>query len=96
MQFGDYITRKRQERRMSQKELADFLDISYPYMCDIEKDKRSPKGQDIIENIAYYLKLDPDYLYYLTDQIPVIDRRRLDEEQFKNAYSAFRETRHGL
>lgn len=90
MKFGEYITQKRRDSSMSQKELADLLEISYPYMCDIEKGKRSPKGKEMIESIANYLVLDADYLYYLTDQIPAKERGKLSEEQFKDAYSSFK------
>lgn len=96
--FGKYIANARKRRQMSQKELAsrirreeDDSPISPQYLNDIERDRRNPTSDHLIQQFAKVLDVDPDYLSYLAGTFPEeIRRKNLSEEAVKQVFHAFR------
>ena len=84
--------------QMSQKELAsqilreeDDEPISPQYLNDIERDRRNPSSDHLIQQFAKVLKIDADYLSYLAGKLPEeIRRKNLSEDAVKAAFLAFR------
>ena len=65
MTFGSYIADARKKLQMSQKELAtrilreeDGESISPQYINDIERDRRNPTSDHLIQQFAKVLKID--------------------------------------
>lgn len=58
--FGDFIARKREENKITLREMARKLDISAPYLSDVEKDKRNSFDIDKLEQISKILELTDD------------------------------------
>ena len=80
--FGRYIADARKKLQMSQKELAsqilreeDDEPISPQYLNDIERDRRNPSSDHLIQQFAKVLKIDADYLNYLAGKLPEEIRR---------------------
>jgi len=98
--FGSYIAEARKKLSISQKELAarilreeDQQPISPQYLNDIERDRRNPSSDHLIQQFAKVLKIDPDYLHYLAGRLPEeIRRKNLPVEAVKEAFTAFRKT----
>lgn len=96
--FGRYIADARKKLQMSQKELAsqilreeDDEPISPQYLNDIERDRRNPSSDHLIQQFAKVLKIDADYLSYLAGKLPEeIRRKNLSEDAVKAAFHAFR------
>ena len=96
--FGTCIAEARKELKMSQKELAAkiFLEeqekaISPQYLNDIERDRRNPTSDYLIQQFAKALKIDANYLHYLAGKVPDdIRRMNLSAEEVKAAFTAFR------
>jgi transcriptional regulator with XRE-family HTH domain len=96
--FGRYIADARKKLQMSQKELAsqilreeDNESISPQYLNDIERDRRNPTSDHLIQQFAKVLKIDADYLNYLAGKLPEeIRRKNLSEDAVKAAFLAFR------
>ena len=96
--FGRYIADARKKLQMSQKELAsqilreeDDEPISPQYLNDIERDRRNPSSDHLIQQRATVLKIDADYLSYLAGKLPEeIRRKNLSEDAVKAAFLAFR------
>lgn len=96
--FGTYIADARKKLKMSQKELAarilreeDNQPISPQYLNDIERDRRSPTSDHLIQQFANVLKIEADYLHYLAGKLPEeIRKQNLSEEAVKAAFLAFR------
>jgi transcriptional regulator with XRE-family HTH domain len=96
--FGSHIAEARKKLQMSQKELAasilreeDEQPISPQYLNDIERDRRNPTSEHLIQQFASVLKIDADYLHYLAGKLPdEIRRKNLPEEAVKAAFTAFR------
>ena len=40
--FGDFLQKKRMEKRITLRKMAELLGITAPYLTDIEKDRRNP------------------------------------------------------
>ena len=95
--FGRFISESRKKLKMSQKELAanicreDGVAISPQYLNDIERDRRNPSSDSIVQQFATALGVNADYLYYLTGRIPEdIRRADLPEERVVASMRAFR------
>ncbi|ABB76111.1 transcriptional regulator, XRE family [Nitrosospira multiformis ATCC 25196] len=96
--FGSYIAEARKKLSMSQKELAarilreeDGQPISPQYLNDIERDRRSPTSDHLIQQFAKVLQIDADYLHYLSGKLPEeIRQRNLSQDDVKAAFMAFR------
>lgn len=96
--FGGYIAEARKKLQMSQKELAarikreeDGEPISPQYLNDIERDRRNPSSDHLIQQFAKALDLSADYLHYLAGKLPdELRQKNLSEETVKVAFAAFR------
>jgi transcriptional regulator with XRE-family HTH domain len=96
--FGSYIASARKKIPLSQKQLAEQIlreedgqPISPQYLNDIERDRRSPTSDHLIQQFAKVLKIDADYLSYLAGKLPEeIRAKNLSEEAVKAAFTAFR------
>jgi transcriptional regulator with XRE-family HTH domain len=97
MRFGDVIAAERKANGLSQKELAsriikeDGVAISPQYLNDLERNRRNPPTEYIIERLAEELGLDPEYLFYVSGQMPpdLRDGTR-PKEEVRQAFVAFR------
>ena len=97
MQFGDFIAAERKAKGMSQKDLAsrilkeDGSAISPQYLNDLERQRRNPPSDYIIERFAAVLEVDRDYLFYLAGQIsPDLRDDVRSEKEVRDALVAFR------
>jgi transcriptional regulator with XRE-family HTH domain len=99
--FGTCIAEARKNLKMSQKELAAkiFLEeenkaISPQYLNDIERDRRNPTSDHLIQQFAKVLKIDAHYLHYLAGKVPeAIRRMNLSAEEVKAGFTAFRKSK---
>lgn len=66
--FGKILRLLRQEKGLSQQELADALGISKSAISMYERGERQPKTSDIWELIADYFNVDMDYLMGRTNK----------------------------
>ncbi len=97
MTFGQAVAAERKKRAMSQKDLAarvlkeDGTPITPQYLNDVERDRRNPPSEHLIEQIAAVLELEPEYLFFLAYQIPPQYRDgRYPRENVRDAFQAFR------
>lgn len=60
LNFGDFIARKREEKKITLREMARKLDITPPYLSDVEKDRRNPFDIEKLEYIAQILLLSEE------------------------------------
>ncbi|MBP5718800.1 MAG: helix-turn-helix domain-containing protein [Abditibacteriota bacterium] len=58
--FGDFLHQKRVEKRVSYRELAKILDMSAPYLSDIEKGRRNAPSIDKLEMLISYFGLSEE------------------------------------
>lgn len=58
--FGEFIQRKRVEKQIPLRKMAEHIGISAPYLSDIEKDRRNPPEMDKLELISQVLLLSED------------------------------------
>lgn|ERR1041385_9185896 len=76
MTFGQYIARKRQEKMLTQKQLALMLlkengkPISFKYLSEIENGRRNPLSDHFIKQLAKALKISPEILYIKARRFP--------------------------
>lgn len=76
MTLGEIIAEARQNKGLSQRELASLIikedgqHISTPYLNDIEHDRRRPSSDHILEQFARALEIEPEVLYFVAKRIP--------------------------
>jgi len=67
LNFGDFISRKREEQKITLREMARRLEVSAPFLSDVEKDRRNPFDSDRLEKTAGILELDKQELELMYD-----------------------------
>ena len=58
--FGEYIAKKRIEKGITLRKMADLLDCSAPFLSDVEHDRRNPFELDKLELLSKILGLTPE------------------------------------
>ncbi|MDR7039120.1 transcriptional regulator with XRE-family HTH domain [Methylobacterium sp. BE186] len=98
--FGSFILQKRKEKGISQKVLAtrilreeDGKPISPQYLNDIERDRRNPTSDHLINQFASALDLQAEYLFYLAGTLPQDVRAAgAKPEEVVRFFNAFRKS----
>jgi len=102
MTFGKTISEARKRANLSQRELAARLvkengqAISPQYLNDIERDRRNPPSDHLIEQFAEILNIPRYWLYHQAGEVPK-DLRETEagEERVIEAWTAFRKALRG-
>ena len=97
MTFGQAISEARKAKQLSQKQLASIIlkddgnAISPQYLNDIERDRRNPPGEYLLNQLAKILKIPEEYLYFLAHEIPPKYRQvsPSSPKQVQQAFEAF-------
>ncbi len=55
--FGEYLKRNREEKQISLRELARRLDLSAPYLSDVENNRRGPLTEERLITLVRELHL---------------------------------------
>lgn len=55
--FGEFLQRKREEKQITLRRMAELLGFSAPFLSDVEKDRRNPPELAKLEQIADILSL---------------------------------------
>lgn len=66
MHYSETIRRLRKERKITQTEMGKILGISQRYYCDMERNKRNFRVEDIIA-LAQFFELSTDEILGLKE-----------------------------
>ena len=66
-QFGDFIAKKRKEKEISLRGMAELLNLSPAYWSDIEKGRRNPPNINILHELAKVLGLSNGEIDMMVD-----------------------------
>ncbi|QDT60583.1 Helix-turn-helix domain protein [Stieleria bergensis] len=80
MQFGDHVRCLRQQRDLTQADLAGLLEVSMSYICKVENGKLSNgeyPSERFIKRLSKSLKANEDELLLLADKVPTQIRKRI-------------------
>ena len=55
--FGEFLQRKREEKLITLRKMADLLGFSAPFLSDVEKGRRNPPELSKLEQISEILGL---------------------------------------
>lgn len=55
--FGEFLKRKREEKQTSLRELARRLEVSAPFLSDVENNRRAPLTEERLATLADVLNL---------------------------------------
>ena len=58
--FGEFLQRKRTEKQITLRKMAEMIGITAPYLTDIEKDLRNPPEMEKLELIFQILTLNDE------------------------------------
>lgn len=62
-QFGTVLKNARMDKKLTQAELAEILDISLSYLKDLERFRNSP-SYEVFERVIRYFNLSADTVIY--------------------------------
>lgn len=82
MRFGETIRALRQERNLSQRELASMVDVTFTYISKIENHKLDfgdHPSEEMIFKLADALEANSDALLILAEKVPPQIRQRVIE-----------------
>ena len=65
--FGEFLKTKRLRAHLTLREFAKRLEVSAPYMTDIEKDRRNPFNNELLEKAASILGLTEEEKHEMYD-----------------------------
>lgn len=57
MSFGEYLKNKREEKQISLRELARRLELSAPFLSDVENNRRAPLTEERLATLAEVMNL---------------------------------------
>ena len=58
--FGEFLQKKREERKITLRRMAEKMGITPPYLSDIEKDRRNPPEMEKLCQISRILSLSDE------------------------------------
>ena len=58
--FGEFLQRKRTEKQITLRKMAEMIGITAPYLTDIEKGRRNPPEKEKLELISQILMLNDE------------------------------------
>lgn len=58
--FGEFISKKRVEKEITLRKMADMLGVSAPFLTDVEKDRRNPFDMEKLTQLAQILNLSKE------------------------------------
>ena len=58
--FGEFLQKKREEKRITLRKMAELLSFSAPFLSDVEKGRRNPPELPKLEQIVEILDLSPE------------------------------------
>ena len=58
--FGEFLQRKRTEKQITLRKMAEMIGITASYLTDIEKDRRNPPEMEKLELISQILTLNDE------------------------------------
>src|SRR5438046_1349106 len=70
LSFGRTIRDARKQRGISQRQLADLVNIDFTYLSKIENDRMAPPSEKAIRAMAEVLASDADELIRLAGKVP--------------------------
>ncbi|MGZ0174362.1 MAG: helix-turn-helix domain-containing protein, partial [Planctomycetales bacterium] len=82
MKFGNRVRQLRQERALTQRQLAALLDVTSTYISKVENTKLHHgdyPSESFIIHLAEALDADTDELLLLADKVPPQIRQRICE-----------------
>lgn len=82
MRFGKRVRKLREQRGLTQRELAGRLDVSISYVNKVENGKLHAgdyPSERFIHKVAAELDADEDELLLLADKVPEAIRKRIRE-----------------
>ena len=75
-QFGIVLKNARMDKKLTQAELAEILDISLPYLKDLERFRNNP-SYDVFEKVIRYFNLSADTVIYPNENLTILHISRL-------------------
>lgn len=76
-QFGIILKNARKAHNLTQAELAEILDISLPYVKDLERSRSNP-SYEMFERIIRYFHLSADEIFYPDSRVENSTRKKIE------------------
>ncbi len=78
--FGQRIKRRRRELGLTQRQVAEALEIDFTYLSKLENDRGEPPGERTIRRLSVELHEDEEELLALAGKVPEQLRDRAQQD----------------
>lgn len=78
--FGQRIKRRRRELGLTQRQVADKLEIDFTYLSKLENDRGEAAGEKTVRRLAEVLEDDEEELLALAGKVPEQLRDRAQQD----------------
>jgi transcriptional regulator with XRE-family HTH domain len=78
--FGQRIKRRRRELGLTQRQVAEMLQIDFTYLSKLENDRGEPPGEKTIRKLSVELQEDEEELLALAGKVPEQLRDRAQQD----------------
>lgn len=68
--FGQLLKELRRTKGMSQRDLAELVEVDFSYISKVENDRLPPPAADTVVKICGVLEVPPDELLATTGKLP--------------------------
>lgn len=83
LSFGQRVQQLRRQAGLTQRQVAEKLDIDFTYLSKVENSRGAPPGEDTITRMARLFGSDADELLALAGKVPAeLRERAVEDRQF--------------
>jgi transcriptional regulator with XRE-family HTH domain len=86
-QFGDALREKRRLAGVSQRELADRVNVDFSYISKVETGRLPPPSADKIVEICLVLEIEPAELLALIGKLPTNVQRAVGTNEVAQVFA---------
>lgn len=84
--FGEYLRQLRKDKHITQRELANKIDVDFTYISKIETGALQPPSEEIIIKIANVLGVDAEQMIILAKKIPSSYKEFIVEDELAELF----------
>lgn len=84
VEFGIYLRKKREERKLSVRQLNTYSGVSHSYISQVERGNRGVPSPDILKKLSKPLGVDYEELMVKAGHIDVYSEENAEDKEKRN------------
>lgn len=84
VEFGNYLRNKREERKLSVRQLNTYSGVSHSYISQVERGNRGVPSPDILKKLSKPLGVDYEELMVKAGHIDVYSKENAENKEIRD------------